>query len=359
MAHDMQAGGYQRDLMDQPKAVRDTVQGLRKQALPEAVAARLARGDFRRVVLTGMGSSFFAFHPLHQALVWRGVDAHMVETSELLHGLHGLLRPDTLVIAASQSGQSAEAVALVEQKAQIEQKAQAGNRGAQFALLAVSNTPGSPLAEGSDGCIFTRAGTEFSVSCKTYLTMLVALAWLEPLLFGEPTAAVLNDLENAAAPLERYLAGWQAHVADLKVRLKDVRDLFILGRGASLAAANNGGLTIKESTHMHSEGMSSPAFRHGPLEMVDAQTFVLVFAGQGPALALNRRLYQDVLALGGPAGLVIENAPEPVFRLAPGPERLKPLLEMLPVQMMTLALADLHGHVAGQFRHVSKVTATE
>lgn len=345
--------GYVRDILDQPKALRDTVQGLRKQLLPDSISVRLGRGEYRRVVLTGMGSSFYAFHPLHQAMVWRGMDAQMVETSELLYALHGLLRPDTLVIAASQSGQSPEAVALVEQKNQAERK------GARFTLVGVSNTAGSPLAEGSDACVLTRAGAEEGVSCKTYLATLVALAWLEPLLFNEPTAAVLNDLENASGPVERYLAGWQSHVAELKTRLKDVQDVFVVGRGPSLAAAGMGGLTIKESTHAHGEGMSSAAFRHGPLEMVSPQTFTLVFAGSGPALALNRRLYQDILGAGGRAGLVVDGAPEAVFRLAPSPERIRPLLEILPVQMLTLALADLRGHAAGQFSHITKVTATE
>ena len=353
MAQDPLSGGYVRDILDQPRAVRDTVQALRKQLLPEAIPARLARGDIRRVVLTGMGSSFFAFHPLHQSLVWRGMEAQMVETSELLYALHGLLRPDTLVIAASQSGRSPEIVALVEQKAQAERK------GARFSLVGVSNTPGSPLAEGADACVLTHAGEEEGVSCKTYMATLAALAWLEPQLFNEPTAMALNDLENAPAPLERYLATWQSHVSGLKKRLEGARDVFVVGRGSSLAAAGMGGLTIKESTHVHGEGMSSAAFRHGPLEMISPQVFTLVYGGQGPALALNRRLYQDILAMGGKAGLVVEGADAPVFRLLPGPERIHPMLEILPVQMLTLALADLHGHVAGRFSHISKVTQTE
>lgn len=351
--------GYLRDILDQPKAVRDTLQGLRSSNLPDAITRSLSQGGFRRVVLTGMGASFYAFHPLHQALIWRGVEAHMVETTELLYALHGLLRADTLVIAASQSGRSVEIAALVEQKQQLERKALVDRRVTRFALLGITNTPDSPLATGADACVLTRAGTEDTVSCKTYLATLLALTWLEPALFGEPTSSVLKELEAVSPAVERYLSGWESHVADLKERLRGIRDVFVLGRGPSLAAAGTGGLIIKEATHMHGEGMNSAAFRHGPFEMASAETFALVFAGQGPALALNKRLYEDIHAAGCGAALVSENAVEGVFRLPAVSERARPVMEILPVQMLTLALADLHGHIAGQFTRGTKVTTVE
>ncbi len=86
------------------------------------------------------------------------------------------------MVAASQSGSSAEIITLADRKS------------AGFALE-VSNTAGSPLASAADGCVLTRAGEESAVSCKTYLA---ALAWLEPVLFGEPVEERLAQLEAAA-----------------------------------------------------------------------------------------------------------------------------------------------------------------
>src|SRR5512138_1642823 len=129
---------YLRDILDQPQSVADTLAGLREQSLPAAVVEGLRQGTFRRVVLTGMGSSYHQFHPLHQTLVRRGIEAQMVETSELLYALDGLLRKDTLVIAASQSGASAEIVSLLKR------------REVNFTLLGISNTVGSPLANEAD-----------------------------------------------------------------------------------------------------------------------------------------------------------------------------------------------------------------
>ncbi len=338
--------GYVDDLLNQPAAVRDTLDFLREQHLPDWIPEGLERQEYRRIVLTGMGASYHALHPLHQGLVGRGMDAQMIETSELVFGLSGLLRHDTLVIAVSQSGESAETVRLVDQKDR------------PFGLLGVTNTPGSTLAERSDACILTRAGAEYSVSCKTYLSVITALAWLEPVLAGGLADERLSELEAIPQRIEEYLSGWQAHAASLKALLQNKQHLFLAGRGASLASAGCGGLIIKEASHVHAEGMSSAAFRHGPFEMTTAQSFVLVFAGRGQDAALNQQLAEDVIGAGGTAALVSENAQIPALRLPRAAEAARPMLEILPVQMMTIALAELNGRVPGKFDLSKKVTTT-
>jgi glutamine---fructose-6-phosphate transaminase (isomerizing) len=339
--------GYTRDLLDQPQALRDTIEGLRSQAEVEGMKARFGPGHIDRVVLTGMGSSYHALHPLHQGLVRGGIPAQMVETSELLYSLSGLLKSSTLVICVSQSGRSAEIVSLLEQ------------RSRSVTLLGVTNEHDSPLAQKADASLRTHAGQETTVSCKTYVATLAALAWLEAVLTGGSTLEVLETLDRSVTAVEGYLSAVQDHTADLKNRLAGANSLFLAGRGLSLAAASTGGLIIKEAAHFHAEGMSSAAFRHGPMEMISGSTFVLVFSGVGQAAKFNRSLYEDIRAAGGSAGYIAENAPEAVFRMPPVPTLVYPILEILPVQMMTLALADLRGHEAGSFTHASKVTTKE
>lgn len=336
---------YHNDLLYQPQALRDTLAGLREQSLPDTIT-----DEIHRIVLTGMGSSYHVFHPLQQALVRAGVDTFLVETSELLYSLPGLLREDTLVITGSQSGRSAETVTLIERRA---------SGTAAFKLLGLSNTPGSPLAVQSDACVLTRAGEEFTVSCKTYLAMLAATAWLEPALLGDDPTPVLGELEAAIPAVEAYLAEMDAHVRALEGRMARTRDLFFIGRGRSLAAVGLGGLINKEAAHVHAEGLSSASFRHGPLEMLGPESFVVVYSGEGPAAALNRRLYEDVLAAGAGAGWVSEQSEEPAFRLPQAPAVALPLLEALPAEMTTLALSNLKGHEAGTFTRNTKVTTTE
>jgi glutamine---fructose-6-phosphate transaminase (isomerizing) len=358
---DQPATGYMRDLLDQPQALRDTVEVLRDQGLPEGLIEMIRMAAIQRIVLTGMGSSLYAFQPLYHQLVEQGYPVVMVETSELLYSLPGLLKgspehysDDVLVIAASQSGYSAEIVALVERHAQVR------NTNDSFVLLGISNTPDSPLAKKADACLLTRAGTELSVSCKTYLATLAALAYLGALLVENfEEEEVLDEIEQAIPEIEAYLLNWQTHVAELKGLLSQTRDIFVVGRGPSLAAAYEGGLIIKEASHTHSEPMSSASLRHGPFELLSPEVFVLVFEGWGPAAHLNHKLYNDVRDLGAKAGWVSEEAVEPVFRLPKVPPAAQPLVEILPVQMMTLALSDLKGHEAGKFTKNSKVTTVE
>jgi glucosamine--fructose-6-phosphate aminotransferase (isomerizing) len=163
-------------------------------------------------------------------------------------------------------------------------------------------------------------------------------------------------LESAASVAQGYLSPWRQHVQELAGGLQGVRDLFIAGRGGSLAAAGTGGLIVKESAHFHAEGMSSPAFRHGPFEMLSDQVFVLVFAGDPATAPLNEALVRDCRAAGGRAALVGSTVERGAFRLPEVSSRLRPVAEMLPVQMVSLALGALAGREAGRFERATKVT---
>jgi len=356
-----QPTGYLRDILDQPLALRDTLAGLSDLSALRPFAERLASGELRRVVLTGMGSSYHALHPITLTLIARGVSAQMIETSELIHHAPTLMEPRTLIVAVSQSGRSPETLRLLEKARSLsdpEQQPKGAVEG-HAPMIGVTNTADSPLAKQSDACLLMRAGSEFTVSTKTYLATLVALALLGDALTGHDPAPTQAALDAAPEAVTQYLSHWEAHVESLTERLNGVRFVILAGRGASLAAAGTGGLIIKESAHFPAEGMSSAAFRHGPLEMISPQDFVLVYAGGAPTLELNARLAADVEAANGRAALVVESLTEGVFSLPSIPEVARPILEMLPPQMISLALAQLQGREAGRFERATKVTATE
>lgn len=340
-------GEYLGDILDQPRALEDTHETLDISRPLRDLAQRLNRGKFQRVVLTGMGSSFHALHPLNLRLISYGFTAIMVETSELIHYKARFFDPKTLVIAVSQSGQSAEMVRLGE----VNRK--------HAAVIAVSNTPESPLVKHATAALFTRAGKEFSVSCKTYVTALMVLKWLGDILCNRDVRQSHRELSNAAPRVAVYLADWKAHVKCAAERLDGIRHLFFVGRGASLAAVGTGALIVKESDHFHAEGMSSAAFRHGPFEMLREDTFVLVFSGDDKTRDLNQRLLADIQQGGGRGELVGENSGIEGFRLPDHGSSIRPILEILPVQMITLALAARAGREPGKFELATKVTTTE
>jgi glucosamine--fructose-6-phosphate aminotransferase (isomerizing) len=325
-------GDYFRDLMDQPRALQETVAGLEVPVRLESVAARARKGEFRAAILTGMGSSFHALQPLQLELIQQGFLAITVETSELIHNKSKLLSPETLLVAVSQSGQSAEVVRLLKL-----------NLG-KSPLIAITNTPDSPLAIQADAAILTRAGKEFSVSCKTYVTALAGLKWLGDVICECDLRHSRRELLDVHGFLEL---------------LDGVRHLFLVGRGASLAAVGTGALIIKESTHFHAEGMSSAAFRHGPFEMLGDEIFVLIFAGANNTRDLNTGLLADISEQRGRAAWVGEDATFAPCVLPAAPPSIEPIMEILPVQMITLALAVRAGREPGRFSLATKVTTKE
>jgi len=156
-----------------------------------------------------------------------------------------------------------------------------------------------------------------------------------------------------------YLDSWQEHVKDLCGSLENIRHLFLVGRGLSLAAVGTGALIIKESTHCHAEGMSSAALRYGPREMLSKETCVFVFTGEERTRALNMELKEDIRRMGGRGELIGNNAELPSLRIPPVPNSTLPILEILPVEMITLALAAQAGREAGRFTWGSKITTME
>ncbi len=340
-------GEYLRDILHQPQALEDTLASLETSKPLQDIAARLNQGKFQRVVLTGIGSSFHALHPLNLELISHGFTALMVETSELVHYKNRFFDPQTLIIAVSQSGQSAEMVRLVQ------------TNHKRCTVIAVTNTPDSPLAKHANAAVLTKAGNEFSVSCKTYVTALMALKWLGDVLCERDLRRTRQELKQACPTATAYLADWKDYVHTLARVLENTRHLFLVGRGASLATVDTGALIVKESDHFHAEGMSSAAFRHGPFEMLSSETFVLVFAGDPKTRDLNQRLLDDIHEQDQRAELVDNNASLPCCRIAEHGPSIRQILEILPVHMITLALAARAGREPGRFELASKVTTTE
>ncbi len=331
----------------QPTALEATLLGLQQAPALEPFSEKLAGGKYRQVILTGMGSSYYALHPLYLRLLNQRYCPQMIETSELVHQAPALVNPQNLIIAVSQSGQSAEILQLM------------AMMNSEVSLIGVTNTAGSPLAQHANAALITQAGLEYSVSCKTYLATLAALTWLGDCLLEDQSHRHAAKLAGVAELVARYLERWQDHVEILMERLRPIRHLFLLGRGSSLAAVGTGGLIIKEAARFHSEGMSSAAFRHGPIEMLSPQVFALVYLGIPPTTTQNAQLVLDIRAAGGDAEAVRQGDPTTPFELPSCEPAILPLLEILPAQMFSLALAELQGIQPGQFHLARKITTTE
>jgi glutamine---fructose-6-phosphate transaminase (isomerizing) len=340
-------GRYLADILAQPAALQATLDSISIPGELLDVRERLQENRLKRIVLTGMGSSFYCLLPVAIALSNYGYEVVQAETSELIHYLPGLLNPESLVIAVSQSGRSAEIIRLLELNAR------------KATVLAVTNNPDSPLALYADARMLTAAGEEFSVSSKTYVCTLAVMQTIAGILCQQPASAVHSELLQSVPATAAYLTAWEQHVLELAPYLEGMHHLFFVGRGGSMAAAATGALITKESVRVHAEALSSAAFRHGPMEMLGKASFVAVLEGDGATRGLNENLVRDIRATPAGGQLIGSHAELHALRLPPCNPRIAPILEFLPFEILTLSLGYLAAIEAGVFQRGTKVTVIE
>ncbi len=242
-------GQYFRDLMEQPTALDATLGSLRAADRWKNVLRLVQSRRWTRVVLTGMGSSYHTLQPLYWSLIAGGFNPVLIETSELIHYGRALCDEDALIVLVSQSGASAETVRLLELQS-------------RSPILGVTNTANSPLARRADLAILVQAGTEFSVSCKTYVGGMLCLQWLAAIFADAPEARTLERLGPVAELARQYLQDWRAHVEALAGPLRGVRHLFLAGRGDSLAAVATFSCRRHEQRRAAARAAGDAAGRH-------------------------------------------------------------------------------------------------
>jgi glucosamine--fructose-6-phosphate aminotransferase (isomerizing) len=253
---------------------------------------------------------------------------------------------DVQVVAVSQSGESPDLVAFVQM---------ARARGA--ATLTLTNDPGSTLASISDEVLDVRAGREEAVAAtKSYTAELVALAAL----FGnDEVAAALPALPDLG---ERVLQTAGEPMAELAARYRYATRIMTAARGYSSASAREAALKLVETSYVSAHGMSSADLLHGPVALLDQSVPLLCFVSAGPdaaelrqlvGLAADRGVDVDVVGDGTIAGRSLPAV------LPPGvaPE-LRPVLEILPAQLLAAEVSVARGYDPDSPRGLSKVTRT-
>jgi glucosamine--fructose-6-phosphate aminotransferase (isomerizing) len=339
---------YLADILAQPSAMRAALDGFDQKLLRD-VTRRLSDGRLDRVVITGMGTSLFGSYPAWQSLAEHGVAAWCIESAELLHSVTRLITPKTLLWVVSQSGRSAEIVALLESASR-----------AAF-VLASTNDPASPAAKKAHAWISMRAGQEHTVATKTYVNTLIINRLVALSLVGGNLDAERKQAAAAAAAAEVYLQDWEAHTRRLEGQIADGNRLIIVGRGISLASAETAGLILKEAAKVTAQGLSAAQFRHGPLELADSTLTVLVFEGEERSAHLNRKLVEELQGYGARAFLITGKDPSglPCIPCPAGEGIGMPIADVLPIQMLSFPLASRNGFEPGVFRHSGKVTTNE
>ena len=346
---------YLSDVLTQPQALQLALSRFNPDPLKQ-LAGDLAGSRFDRIILTGMGASFYSLYPTWLYLSRSGMPVLWVDTAELLHYARGQITRDSLVWIVSQSGRSAEILTLLDRLANIQ----------PAGVIGTTNDLSSPLAGavergiGSSILLPIDADPETTISTRTYMNSLAICQLAARLLCAADLSPAQEALQVTAQAMEVYLQGWETHLQEIAAQVGKPGKLVLLGRGSSLASVYCGALVIGEAGGGLALGMPAGQFRHGPLEMCSPDLTVILFAGEPATRDLNQRLAATLKSCGARVywvGSEVESLPTLPMPLVGGIGR--PLAEMLPIQLLTIFLAEQAGVVPGQFRHIGKVTLVE
>jgi glucosamine--fructose-6-phosphate aminotransferase (isomerizing) len=339
------------EILEQPAAAG------RLLADPGAQIARVARcvadRGVRSAFLAARGSSDNA--GLYAKYLWGAFNRIPVAlAAPSLFSVYGTPPAigDTLVVAISQSGRSPDIVGVVRE----------GRR--QGALtLAITNEPGSPLAEAAELVIDTMAGAERAVAAtKTYTTQLVTVAMLSAALSGDPEQR--RWLDRAPALIADALALEEA-IAAAAARYRFMTHCAVLGRGFNYATAFEWALKLKELAHVVAEPYSPADFQHGPVALAHAGFPILAVVPEGAiaetAMELLERLVRkervDLLAVSNhPPALALAHTALPLPQGVP--EWLSPILAIVPAQLFCYHLTRAKGLDTEDPRGLTKITMT-
>jgi len=334
------------EIAEQP-AVFDSV--VARRAELGAVAERLTARGPRFALLAARGSSdHAALYTKYLIEVLLQLPTGLVSPSTTtLYGAEPDLS-DVLYVTISQSGGSPDLV---------EATRAARERGAL--TVAVTNTPGSPLAQTAEHAVSIGAGDELAVAAtKTYTATLLTTYLLVDAARGGSGEAVADIGELASAALE----GSAEAVTAAAARYRHVERVVTTGRGYSSATAAEAALKLAETSYLGARAYSGADLLHGPVAAIDADTGVVAVTSRGRGGEAMRDVVAavgdrgaDVLAVGSAAADMPASAR---IELPATAEEVAPILEVLPLQRLALELALARGGDPDQPRGLSKVTRT-
>ncbi|MEM4724220.1 MAG: glutamine--fructose-6-phosphate aminotransferase [Candidatus Hadarchaeum sp.] len=400
-ASQAEKGGYPhfmlKEIHEQPDAVRETVRGRvladHGQVVLEEVPDRLLK-RLRRICIVACGTSY------HAGLVGRymiealaGIPVEVDIASEFRYR-EGDLGSGTLLLAISQSGETADTLAAVESLVRKEKRVASHlslvpsgkidvrdqrrvtgdpKNDRRLTTLAITNVVGSSLTRVSDGVIYTRAGPEIGVaSTKTFTAQLVALFLLALRLRqargridAAQCKAAIEELLRLPEAMREVLAGTE-RIKTLAERLMDRRDFIYIGRSVSYPIALEGALKLKEIAYINAQGYAAGEMKHGPIALIESGFPVI-------AIAPRDRVYEKMLgnieeararkafvvALASQGDHDIASKADEVIYLPDTHPLLTPILSVLPLQLLAYYIAVLKGCDVDQPRNLAKSVTVE
>jgi len=356
-----------KEIHEQPRVIRDTLAGRLdlmegKVIFPELEKDERFLSILKRIVIPACGTSLHAGTVAKHLLErYAGTPTEVVQASEFRYSDIPLDR-ETLLIAISQSGETADTLAAVRK---------AKKHGTP--ILAITNVVGSSITRSADYVLYTRAGPEIGVAAtKTFTAQLVLTTLLALYLASLKKRIPLDTLKEVALSLAdspslvAQILEKEGEIRKLAEKYVGVRDFFFLGRGINYPIALEGALKMKEISYIHAEGFPAGELKHGPLALLGRRVPVL-------ALVPRDRVYEkmlsnikevkardsEVIAVAFKDDLEVEKYVDRVIRIPPTLEEITPILNGVVVQLLAYHIADLRQCEIDKPRHLAKSVTVE
>ncbi len=273
-----------------------------------------------------------------------------------------IIHEDDIVIAISQSGETADTLAAIEL---------AKSKGAT--IFGVCNVVGSSIARITHAGSYTHAGPEIGVASTKAFTAQVTVLALMALMIGLKRGALsesrfrslLNELDAIPGKVEAVLRD-EARIKYIADIYKDAPNALYLGRGYTFPVALEGALKLKEISYIHAEGYPAAEMKHGPIALIDEEMPVFVIATKGSSYEKVVSNIQEVKARKGKViaivteGDTVVNAlADHVIAIPETPDALVPLLSVIPLQLISYHIAVMLGRNVDQPRNLAKSVTVE
>ncbi len=362
-------GGYPdfmlKEIHEQPRVIRDTLAGRLVGGALEIDELDMSPEELNlvdRVYVIACGTSYHAGLIAKELIEgWARIPTEVEVASEFRYR-NPIITPTTLVVAVSQSGETADTLAAI-RDARI--------KGAR--VFGITNVLGSPVARESDGVIYTKANKEIAVaSTKSFLGQVVSLTLLALLLAQAKGKLRMNqvrllfrELADTAEQVERILQDASAVEAAAEACV-DAHSALFIGRGMGAAVAREGALKLKEISYLHAEAYPAGEMKHGPIALIDEGFPVIAVATESPVydkvisnLQESRARGAVIVAVATEGDESIRDHADHVIYIPKVNDRFSAITASVPLQLLARAIAVKRGCDVDQPRNLAKSVTVE
>ena len=362
-------GGYPdfmlKEIHEQPRVIRDTLAGRLVNGRLEIDELGMSPEELNlidRVYVIACGTSYHAGLVAKELIEgWARIPTEVEAASEFRYR-NPIITPTTLVVAVSQSGETADTLAAIRD---------ARVKGAR--VFGITNVLGSPVARESDGVIYTKANKEIAVaSTKSFLGQIVSLTLLALLLAQAKGKLKMNqirllfrELADTAEQVEWILAHAD-EVNEAARACSEARSALFVGRGMGAAIAREGALKLKEISYLHAEAYPAGEMKHGPIALIDEGFPVIVVATKSPVYDKTVSNMQESKARGAMVVAIATEGDEEIRKHADHViyipkvrDAFSAITASVPLQLLARAIAVARGCDVDQPRNLAKSVTVE